>query len=597
MATTSAQVQQLYVAYLGRAADKAGLDYWLNELNADTPTLTLENLRANFVTEQPEYAAIYGGLDRSAQVTKIYENLFGRAPDAAGLTYWTTGEGSTVNADQLLTAFINGAAASDATVVNNKVFVAQAYTDAAGADFNANAAASVIADVDGTSASVSAALTAINTGTLEGQVPGLNQIEALAAAHDAVTAHETANQAAVDALAAKLDVTYTPAEDTFAEQLTAVVDAATGARNTIAGGTATSVLEAQAVAAANVTTTAYKALTPTVQAQADKYVAAIAAEATAKAGVATDAEYSAVIAGLQNDASSATGLAGATAQTVYSNYVNGTAESRAAIETAFKDSTYFATFKAAADKDAAYADALNATAAAKDALDADTHGATSVTLHADTATSLSIDIAAGAVVGTADTYVNALQSKTVADGTLADAQAADANLAAATALQDAYAVQTGAVTTAEEAVAAVNVTGKVAVHDLPADHAGTGTVAAPVKDVFYFADKADVTDATNINVTSFGAGDSIVLGNNTYTYNSGAQSTGDNNKLEFFLVKSGSDLQVVLETDAFGSASVATNATTGAVTNANNDHVALITLTGVAAADVTVHNGVISHVA
>ncbi len=39
MATTSAQVQQLYVAYLGRAADKAGLDYWLGELNATPATI------------------------------------------------------------------------------------------------------------------------------------------------------------------------------------------------------------------------------------------------------------------------------------------------------------------------------------------------------------------------------------------------------------------------------------------------------------------------------------------------------------------------------------------------------------------------------
>ena len=47
MAITSAQVQQLYVAYLGRAADKAGLDYWMAELNSVPATLTLENLRSN----------------------------------------------------------------------------------------------------------------------------------------------------------------------------------------------------------------------------------------------------------------------------------------------------------------------------------------------------------------------------------------------------------------------------------------------------------------------------------------------------------------------------------------------------------------------
>ena len=137
MATTSAQVQQLYVAYLGRAADKAGLDYWMAELNATPAVLTLENLRANFVNEQPEYSDAYAGLSRQDTVIKIYNNLFGRAPDAAGLTYWTTGGGATVNADQLLQAFINGAGATDSKVVANKVLVAEVYTSTAGDNFAA----------------------------------------------------------------------------------------------------------------------------------------------------------------------------------------------------------------------------------------------------------------------------------------------------------------------------------------------------------------------------------------------------------------------------------------------------------------------------
>ncbi|MEG2043234.1 MAG: DUF4214 domain-containing protein, partial [Hafnia sp.] len=62
MATTSAQVQQLYVAYLGRAADKGGLDYWLGQLNATPAKITLDQIRANFVNEQPEYKAAYEGL-------------------------------------------------------------------------------------------------------------------------------------------------------------------------------------------------------------------------------------------------------------------------------------------------------------------------------------------------------------------------------------------------------------------------------------------------------------------------------------------------------------------------------------------------------
>nr|WP_019365338.1 hypothetical protein [Pseudomonas luteola] len=128
MAVTSAQVQELYVGYLGRAADQAGLDYWLSELNAENPTLTLENLRANFVNEQPEYANAYAGLDRAQTVAQIYNNLFGRDATDAEISYWTYD--SNVNTDQLITAFTNAASASDRLVLANSVNVAQLFTTA-----------------------------------------------------------------------------------------------------------------------------------------------------------------------------------------------------------------------------------------------------------------------------------------------------------------------------------------------------------------------------------------------------------------------------------------------------------------------------------
>lgn len=190
MAVTTAQVQELYVAYLGRAADKAGLDYWMAELNAEPAVLTLENLRANFVTEQQEYADIYGGLSREETVIQIYNNLFGRAPDAAGLSYWTTGEGAGVNADQLLVAFINGASASDAQVVTNKALVANIYTEVAGSTFSLADAAAAIAKVDGTTASVSAAIAAL-TDLPSVAVPGtVALVQAAVTAAAAVTASE-----------------------------------------------------------------------------------------------------------------------------------------------------------------------------------------------------------------------------------------------------------------------------------------------------------------------------------------------------------------------------------------------------------------------
>lgn len=128
MAVTAQQLQQLYVGYLGRAADQAGLDYWLNELNAESATITLENVRANFVNEQPEYAEAYAGLNRQQTVSQIYTNLFNRTPSDAEVAYWTYD--SNVNDDQLIVAFMNAASPVDRLIIDNKIAIAQQITTA-----------------------------------------------------------------------------------------------------------------------------------------------------------------------------------------------------------------------------------------------------------------------------------------------------------------------------------------------------------------------------------------------------------------------------------------------------------------------------------
>ena len=578
-----AAVQQLYIGYLGRAADKAGLDFWTNAVA--TGVSTLESVATGF-TLSNEYKAAFGGLTNDALVEKVYTSVLGRASDTAGKAFWVDALAKgTVTADKLVATFIGALGAPDQTIINNKTFVAQTYTDTVGADFNKAAAAEVIANVDGTSASVTAALTAINSGTLEGQVPGVNQIEALAAAQAAVTVFEEANTAAADALVAKLaahvdesDTDYINADSSYQDKVNAVVEDATEFRDLI--GDATNILEGKAQLAATQVNNQYALLSKTDKALADTLVSAIAAETTAKTGVATPVEKATAIAGLGADPTAKDALvilAGQDAdqkdiaEGVYNAYVAGVygdtkdAEVvRSAIDDALKGSDTYAAFKASAVKDAAFADAKAATEEEMPKLP-----------------------------NSCDAYIAALVEKTTADATVADAKVADADVAAATELKDAYAVQTGALADAEKAVEAVNVAGKVAIHELTASTTGTGTDAAPIKDVFYFGDKA--VAANDFSITKFAAGDSIVLGENSYTFNSGALSTGDNNTLEFFLVQGGKDLQIVLETANYGSADVKTNATTGAVTS--SDHAAVITLTGVALADVTVNHGIVSHVA
>lgn len=126
---TSSEIQQLYVAYFGRAADPAGLDYWVST------GITTKNFAAAMY-EQPEFAQVNAGLSVSQQVNALYVNLFGRNADNDGLLYWTqqinTGKLTLASiANDLIYAANNSTAPQsviDKTVLNNKTATAIAYT-------------------------------------------------------------------------------------------------------------------------------------------------------------------------------------------------------------------------------------------------------------------------------------------------------------------------------------------------------------------------------------------------------------------------------------------------------------------------------------
>lgn len=160
--TVQQQVEQIYIGLLGRAADKPGLEYWVGQIGSGA--LTIEQLRANIVNEQPEYAAGLGGMTRAQVVSQLYEHLFERAAEPTGLEYWVNGGGSTVNIDQLVLAMTDGAGAGDRLVLDNKVEAATYYTNQAGADFTRDAAAAAVEDVGSTRASVDASKAATDSG-------------------------------------------------------------------------------------------------------------------------------------------------------------------------------------------------------------------------------------------------------------------------------------------------------------------------------------------------------------------------------------------------------------------------------------------------
>ena len=232
---TSAQVQQLYIALLGRAADKPGLDWWLENINGGERTL--EQAAAAFTTSE-EFVSTYGSLQGAELVTAVYSNLFERTPSQEEVTYWVN-DGRP--ADQLLAAFLAYASPADRTVINNKVFVAEAYSNATGDDYNLDAAAQIVADVNGTTASITAALNLLENGVLPGNVPGLALIQAQ---KDAAAAYVEQQKAAYAALSAADQTTYSAGDKLLAaNEAKNMLDAAQGARDLVSGDS-TRVLEA-----------------------------------------------------------------------------------------------------------------------------------------------------------------------------------------------------------------------------------------------------------------------------------------------------------------------------------------------------------------
>jgi S-layer protein len=139
MAVDTSRLQKFYIAYYGRPADPEGLAYWATVLE--------NNLKGNEIllgaafgnAAQAEFAAIYGSSTGSATafINKVYNNLFGRNVDSAGLAYWQGVYNTKVVVDgkdpaavraEMVMYILDGAQGADATIVANKTTAAVSFT-------------------------------------------------------------------------------------------------------------------------------------------------------------------------------------------------------------------------------------------------------------------------------------------------------------------------------------------------------------------------------------------------------------------------------------------------------------------------------------
>ena len=128
MSLNTNNIQQLYVAYFGRPADFTGLNYWEGVVAAQGGSTTA--VSAAFAASA-EYTATFAGLSNDQIVNTIYNNLFHRDAEVAGLTYWsnllTAGR---INISNVVTQVAGGAQGTDSTALAQKVAASVAFTAA-----------------------------------------------------------------------------------------------------------------------------------------------------------------------------------------------------------------------------------------------------------------------------------------------------------------------------------------------------------------------------------------------------------------------------------------------------------------------------------
>lgn len=119
------QAQLLYVAYYGRPGDAEGLQYWADRIDSEGVGQVLNAFGAS-----AEFDARFGGQTNSQLVNNLYQQLFSRDAEPAGLSYYT---GLLNSGDKTLSEIAyeiaGGAQGDDATALQNKLDVANEFTD------------------------------------------------------------------------------------------------------------------------------------------------------------------------------------------------------------------------------------------------------------------------------------------------------------------------------------------------------------------------------------------------------------------------------------------------------------------------------------
>lgn len=567
MATVS-DLQQLYIGYFGRAADQAGLNFWLGAINNDG--LSLANVHAAFVNST-EYNAQYEGLTVSEKVAAVYENVLGRVADEGGLEFWTNAiEAGTITEDQLIEGLLSGLSPVDAQAISNKIIVANYYTSAKGDAYNEASkteSAEILRPVTDKVDTVAAALEKVAdvTGVTNSELAtALANLEAAQAAKVAY-AEAYVNDEAVTGSAA-----VTKANGDIADAVDETLDALNNATTVVFG--------------ANDSAAIFTQKSQLAQTQADQEIALARAEIAKTSGLTALVNTYTNQVAAQTAAQAKATAAGTEASAELARFavIDGTAREF----TSGTDFTVTGVIKFNAttklyELDSAYKPVASGNITAADKLEA------AKLVVAD----VNAKVAADNALKTASDAVSATQTKITAlnpngldlAGDLKDAL--DAKDALTKAISDHAAAKTVAaewvaINDAEEAAGDVFEGLGYNLVDVTGDVAANGQ-----QDVFVFS---NLTLTNNSAAVELGveAGDVLFVGSN---YKLGVDSNpltdaiegGDNSAFEIFFKQDGTDAKVLVENSVFGS-SVAGDGefTTITLTGVNVDQLSFDAQTG-----------------
>src|SRR6056297_1088759 len=142
------QIQLIYTAYFGRAAEPGGFNFWEPVLSEGVQSLS--EIADGFFN-QPETREVYNldpGVTSTTELPSsflflkdVYENLFGRIPDPGGVNFWAGVLDSGVfTIGEVILKIVEGATGDDIVALNNRID--------AGLDWKNDAEAAGLTSVD-----------------------------------------------------------------------------------------------------------------------------------------------------------------------------------------------------------------------------------------------------------------------------------------------------------------------------------------------------------------------------------------------------------------------------------------------------------------